>query len=85
MCLSGITDYPINAIWTKNDVCRKFYGLTWRQIRFCRQQFPWMSFAQHAAKDTIDECQTLLKQHDWNCQSIEKAPSYNVDLKKGEF
>ena len=43
-----------------------------------------MSFAQHAAKDTVDECQSLLKQHDWNCQSIEKAPMYNLDLKKGE-
>ena len=81
---SGIKNFPLNAIWTKRDVCRKSNGLTWRQTRFCQEQFPWMAFVQNAAKDTVDECQTVLKQHDWNCQSIEKAPSYNTDLKKGK-
>ncbi|XP_066924133.1 protein Wnt-11-like [Clytia hemisphaerica] len=78
----GIKNYPINAIWTKHDVCTKRNGFTWRQVRFCRQQFPWMLFAHDAAKDTVDECETVLKQHQWNCQTINKAPAFNIDLKK---
>ena len=81
---SGIKNFPTNAIWTRNDVCKKSNGLTWRQTRFCQRQFPWMLFTKNAAKDTVDECQTVLKHHDWNCQSIDKAPAFNTDLKKGK-
>lgn len=78
----GIKNFPFDNEWAIHDVCSKKYGFTWRQVRFCRHQFPWMFFTQDAAKTVAEECQSVLRKHDWNCQSINKAPTFNTDLKR---
>ena len=74
----------MNDDWIMDNVCRKTY-FTWRQVRFCRKQFPWMFYTQDAARTSAEECQSALRKHNWNCQSINKAPAYSADLKKGDY
>ena len=68
----------------EESVCSRKYGLTHRQIKFCKKQFDWMFFAQEAAINTQDECRFQFKARKWDCYGITRAPKYNNDLKKGK-
>ena len=81
--LRGVDQFPPSLIWSHGNVCRKNFGFNGRQVNFCRSNFDWMSLLKSSTADTKEECKDLLKDQRWNCQSVNKAPNYDDDLKKG--
>ena len=79
----GLNNYPKNEILKPDKVCSKKYGLTHRQIKFCRDNFDWMVFAHESAVRTQEECRFKFKARKWDCYSITRAPKFNDDLKRG--
>jgi len=73
--------YPHNEIWSKDNACSKKFGLSFRQIRFCKSHFAWMMFAHESASETQEECRDQFKARKWDCDSITSAPKFGSDLK----
>ena len=73
---------PETAVWEKHDVCQKRYGLTGKQVRFCRNHFKWMKAVQGSAIETKEECQEQFLHRQWNCMSVNKAPKFDLDLRR---
>ncbi|XP_002157974.3 protein Wnt-4 [Hydra vulgaris] len=78
----GVDQFPSSSSWSQNNVCRKNFGFNGRQVSFCRSNFEWMSLTKASTADTKEECKDMLKDRRWNCQSVNKAPEYDDDLKK---
>lgn len=78
----GLDGVPENDIWEPDNVCRKQYGFTGKQTRFCRKHFKWMKIVQDTARETKEECQEEFKNQKWNCMSVSKAPRFDNDITK---
>lgn len=49
----------------------------------CRRKLPIMKYVAEAVEMTKSECKSQLTNRRWNCSTIDKAPSFYNDLKRG--
>lgn len=49
----------------------------------CRRKLPVMKYVAEAVEMTKAECKSQLINRRWNCSTIDKAPSFYNDLKRG--
>lgn len=68
--------------WNKTD-CRKTHGFVGDQYKICRRFPSVMKYVSVAVEMTKRECQAQLTNRRWNCSTIDNAPSYYDDLKRG--
>ena len=73
---------PEGTAWNKTD-CKKDYGFIGQQYSLCRRHLPVMKFVSEAVGLTKEQCKLQMKDRRWNCSSIDKAPVYMNDLKRG--
>ena len=72
-----------DSTWNRTN-CHKGNGFAGRQYSICRNNLEVMRFVSEAVALTRDECKVQMADRRWNCSSVEKAPSFMNDLKRGK-
>ncbi|XP_020611838.1 protein Wnt-4-like [Orbicella faveolata] len=73
---------PSEHNWNRSD-CNKYQGFVGDQYKMCRRKLPIMKYVAEAVEMTKSECKSQLTNRRWNCSTIDKAPSFYNDLKRG--
>uniref|UniRef100_A0AC35GWV7 Protein Wnt n=1 Tax=Panagrolaimus sp. PS1159 TaxID=55785 RepID=A0AC35GWV7_9BILA len=90
--VNGIKWLAINNLrsnWIDPNQCpatvneKEIFGFVQYQSELCRRMTDLMPYVKNAAKETIEMCQEIFKEHRWNCSTIKKAPNFGSDLTKG--
>uniref|UniRef100_A0A8C6ZTJ0 Protein Wnt n=1 Tax=Nothoprocta perdicaria TaxID=30464 RepID=A0A8C6ZTJ0_NOTPE len=74
---------PPRVAWDEPQRCRLLAGTVPAQVPLCRRNLELMPSVARAAAATKSACQGAFAAARWNCSSIERAPAFAPDLRRG--